>query len=481
MSDIGSPKKLNWVEHKLYERTHKAIPHDERVDAYYRNGTPPTRSGMVHGHKSNLIPAMPSALNPPLQLDKALLAPNKTGPDGAKESSHKRDPHGRFSQTQATGPQSAAAQDLAEQRRQAFAARSKVTTKGLEGLGQQPQGTVPTASTAIDPQAEGRVSALGMTQSGMPVYEDPYHSDHGKFSATDHQDAANIHADEATSAKMSGDTNDSMMHEQKANVHRELAGDSQSPMERLIAQYGGNQSAQMPSSQGQAPQQQMQPQAPNQQQKPSSAQGVPADFRQMSKASPNTAYGKEDPMDNLLKPQGMPDQNKPMMWPPSWPGPKPAMFDTRTGMSVGPQTMVGRPASAYSMSPTGVPVDSPMNAPAGPSISPNAAGPANTPAADGRTFAPPAQGPFVDAQADTDPQQGTEIPFDQMLGMLGDKNAGDDPAAPTNADGAGYPPPPQPGAESSPKHTLPNKGEDSEDKDAPPDALKSLARWLRGR
>lgn len=329
ISDLGSPKPLNWKTPEFASQDIQKSTWDSRIEQHNRFGTPPTRRGGYHGQASGLQPGVPAEMNPPLTVSKALLAPPKieNGQVSAQKP-RKRDPGGKFATNQSAGKQSAAQEDSVDRQRQAklSSARQKTALnpewagKTRMGMTNKPVGkalgpdeSMPPqdpAKSPGDPMANERYSQaggqqLGRSPSGMPIYDDPYHPEHEGFSQEDHNAAAEMHDRKSVDAQDRGNHVEAIMCQQKAGIHRNMAADSQIPMERVIQNLAGPQQQGMPQS--------------------------------IQRSLPG-AGDEMNPMDKFLSAQHQEDQGKPVFGDRFSAGPQPGKIDNRTQDPVGPQT-----------------------------------------------------------------------------------------------------------------------------------------------
>lgn len=329
INDLGSPKPLNWKTPEFTSQETRKSSWSERIEQHNRFGTPPTRRA-----HSGLEPACPPEMNPPLTVGKALLAPPKVEAGQVKpQKPRKRSPDGKFSTNQSAGKQSAAQEDSTDRQRQAKlnAARQKMalnpewagktrlgmTKKGAMGGGVTPEESMPPldpAKSPGDPMAGEQTAmqeeqAMGRAPSGVPIYDDPYHPEHEGMTPEDHNAAAEMFDRKAVEAQERGNHVESIMCQQKASIHRNMAADSQLPMERMVQNLAGPQSAPPPSSQQQG----------------------------FGKALPG-AGDEMNPMDKFLSTQHQEDQGKPIFGDRYSPGPQPGKIDNRTQSPIGPQT-----------------------------------------------------------------------------------------------------------------------------------------------
>lgn len=313
MSNFGSKRPLNWNPANLPESNlEKSLTHEEKLAAHLRKGAPPTNPGSFYGVKSVLTPAIPQELNPPLVLEKALLVPIKTGPGGKKELPRKRDEHGKFAEAQQTGTQSAAVDDAAENEREARGAATKIQN-GVRKGGNLP-GMTDSSLMANNPVTQNK-PPIGLSLSGGLIHDDPYHPDHGAFTPEDHMQAGNLHDQNAQASSSTGDLAGAAEHQQKAAIHRQLAEDKKSPMERF-----SNNMAKDPNKQA-----------------VKSLNPFDWFFQQQHANQP----GFNTPNMNGVQPPmgGTPtDQNKPNLGNMTGQGPSPGMINTQTGTGMGPQT-----------------------------------------------------------------------------------------------------------------------------------------------
>ena len=357
----GSKKPLNHKPIVLPESTEKSLSWQEKVEKFYRGGSPITKSGDFNGAKSNLHPKVPKELNPPI-LVKA-LGGNTTPKPGAAgpQYGRKRDEHGRFSETQSAGSESAAHEDLAN------AERDQREAERQMGIVHEKREKKPfisknfnssIGSSPLDmpmPQQSQMDQPVASTMSGMPVYDDPFHQEHQGFGPNEHNEAANIREQMSMDAAGSGDQMGAMQHSQAAEAHRDLANDSMSPMERKVDQMPGQQMS--PPSFGQQPQSppmdfdsQQQSSPPPQQEQPPMNFGDDTEEPSMEEGSPEEQPEEEESQNPFKK--GIDDgarkfdnfldvnrkfQNKPLM-PPANPGPSPGMVNSQTAQPTGPQT-----------------------------------------------------------------------------------------------------------------------------------------------
>lgn len=407
--NYGSKKKLNWHEPEYNEKTVKSVPHSERVDQLRRFGTPPTRRGAYNGHSPGLSPSTPSEVTPSLYVNKAVLQPVKYGPGGKKEFERKRDPSGRFAPSQQAGEQSTAEEDSTDEQRQvrlrearardsirqakqqaARAARGQKTkpAEATVGGGRKPT-TKHTAQTkkampslpgsqqadSFNSANDAPSNAIGATNSGLPVFDDPYNSQHENYTPADHAEAADLNNQLAQQAQQSGDQMSAQKYQNNAAVHQEMAGENQAPGDRFLDNLMGQDpgqpgSAMGPSTDsgmmsgqdpGMVPDQQagmdpgMGQTDPMQQQQAGMQQPGYDQFANPMGAIPNNfsaddlqnfvAPGGQEPIQDFTDPNQAPpmnaDMNKPLA-PGPQSGPKPGMVSTDTGDPVGPQTAEGQ-------------------------------------------------------------------------------------------------------------------------------------------
>lgn len=287
--DVGSPVPLNWTTPTFNIKKAKKTGWDQATEEFSRHGTPLTTRGSFNGVMPGIQPAPPSS--PKLVIKKAVLAPVKTTTTGTKpQLGRRRDEHGKFTESASAGPQTTAQDDAARAEREAKRASSRRMTKTMEGF-----------NSFNKEQAPPQQEAMGNVPSGLPLYDDPYHPEHQDFTAEDHLSAAEMHIREAQEAMSSGDQQTAMMGQQKAGIHKELASDLASPSERAMSTLSDATAAPQPGSMPGA-----------------------AEFM--------------NPLERFLKPQHQEDQGKPLM-PDRAGGPKPGMFNTRTGLPVGQQSV----------------------------------------------------------------------------------------------------------------------------------------------
>lgn len=362
--DIGSlvPLNLHLRRSVMPSPVQKSESHEARIANASRAGTPPTRWGMYHGTMPSTTPGTPDALNPRLYIGKAVIDPAQAGTGSGDSAQRKRDPStGKFAQAQSTGQQSTAEEDLAAQQRAARLSQQRYQ-KALQNAGmgqeqpaqQQPmkpqnqggaagggmpqlarpkpanpmqqagvpasppgQGMAGINNAMGDDQMQGGDQAIGQTQEGMPIYDDPYHPEHSNFTPDQHQAAADLHNQQAEMHTSSGRIPTALDHQLKARIHTDLAQDGSSPMQRMLSRQG----------------------------MPGQAQGQ---GNQMPGAVPPGGAPVENPMDDFLtqmsdkKPgnkNAIEDQNKPNFGQPQDnQGPLPRMTNTNTNSPVGPQS-----------------------------------------------------------------------------------------------------------------------------------------------
>ncbi len=344
MSNVGSAKPLYRLNISSIVPETKHTNWQTQARTIVSNGTPPTIiSGGVNGRRTGLFPNIIAANIPApglfikkskceevkgiedklfedkedleKKVEKALTRPTK-GSSRNDKVGRKRDEHGKFSKDETSGTQSTAQEDMQQLKRTLRREGMKVnkkaknwnTLKGYDKWAYRGKSSVK-KSIGANPLVQERMSVqgdqnahtndneppIGQTNSGAPIYSDPYHQAHQSFGPEDHQMAA-MFQDGAYSQQMEGgNTIQALGAQQKANIHRMLAEQARSPSERAfmrIMQQQGN-----------------------------------------------------DPMDNYMSGQGAntdPDMNKPA-GPPDGEhqGPVPGMVNSFTQGAVGPQTDAG--------------------------------------------------------------------------------------------------------------------------------------------
>lgn len=358
MSDLGSRKPLNFklTNITVYQEPEKNW--DTKIDEHYSKGivgssSPPVIiGGNKDGRRTSLSKAVPNAINPDLVLDvnKAVLTPVKTDPDGKRQFARKRDDNGKFAPNQNLKIQTTAQDDAASQERDAKLARTRMKDKlegndpdkgkvtfAHKGFGDGNPSGIQNVSGMNPTQGANQGNVIGQTDQGLPIYDDPYNPAHAGFTQQDYQKAAQI-------MMQQGDS-------QKANVFQQLSQDSGSPMERMGQQApaAAGQSSMQQAVQtmkslnpfnwffqqqhAQAPGAGGMPGMPNQNTVPGAAPGG------MPPGGPPQAGGMQGAPPN-------PNQNQPQL--PGLPGsdtgmrngPVPGMINTQTGTGLGPQTNV---------------------------------------------------------------------------------------------------------------------------------------------
>ena len=338
LGDYGSNVPLNLRQRQIPEAyVVKSASHDERMWSESRAGTPPTRRGMLQGTMPLLSPGRSPALNPALYLGKAVIDPSAAGSGAFDATPRKRDPKtGKFTEAPASGQQSSAEDDASAAAGVAHLAAKRVASKAFgddAAAGGPPQlarpkpatmgeqagipGAPPGAGSPMDGQMDAGASGapIGTTPDGAPVYDDPYHPSHSQFSPDQHQAAAQMHTQQAEMASSSGRIPTALDHQLKARIHGDLANDSKSPMERVLARQG------MPGATENDPMDDFLTQLPDQQ------------------------PGAQNAMS--------PNQNKPLGGDQTQ-GPLPRMMNTDTGTPVGPQSQSMQHAGTVSQ-PQGMP------------------------------------------------------------------------------------------------------------------------------
>lgn len=379
--DIGSIVPLNLAQRSepFVDRIYKSESHDERMWSASRAGTPPTKRGAYNGAMPATLPSVPQHLNPQLYLGKAVINPAEAGGGTRDATPRKRDPAtGKFSEAPAAGQQTTAEEDASDSARAAKLSQRRYGTKSItekafgdsptsgDGSNQsspmlnRPKPPVPAQAPGMGNLAGGSMGTaqaapgaqpMGQAPDGMPIYDDPYHPEHGQFTPEHHQAAADLHSQQADMATNSGQIPSALDHQLKARIHGDLASDSKSPMERVLSRQG------MPGVEQQGGQ--GMPPSPG---APQPGMGMPPQSNQMqgsgmdsfmndvgnSGAPPNPNTPQNDSMDNFLTQlpdaqpgqQNMnPDQNKPNLGTSEGnQGPLPRMINTNTGSPVGPQS-----------------------------------------------------------------------------------------------------------------------------------------------
>lgn len=349
MSDYGSNKPLNKHVTILPEaKIFKAISAEDRVAEEARAGTPPTsRWGGVNGSPTNwMLPVTPQN-NPQLYLGKAMpptmptmpmpkppmpmarsIAPTEEEVEVAKAFA-KALGIPSIPQQQQQAPNLANPKPNPMMQAPGMGAGMSGSPPGMAGMA---QGAGIKQGIGNDPSQQTRgqglpaIPPMGTTQSGMPIYDDPYHPEHANFGPQEHSEAANLHMQQSDMATSSGRIPNALDHQMKARIHGDLAEDNQSPMERMNSRNHPY------------------------------PEGDPMDqfINQMPQASPNNNPGN-----------GSPDQQKPIFNDPSMQqGPKPGMYNTDTNSPVGMQTNhpqhAGTVSKPQGMPPVGNGTDEPI-------------------------------------------------------------------------------------------------------------------------
>jgi protein transport protein SEC24 len=277
MSDYGSIKRLNWKDPVLPEHMQKSQSHAERTEVHHRYGTPPTRRGPSFFQPNPYVPE----LNPPLYLSKNLGGMQVPLKPQAPQMPGQMPPGGQ-----------------------------------VPGMGSQAGG-----QSQVPNQ-----QPIGMSNSGMPIYPDPFHPAHKDFGKDDHEAAAAQHEKLAAG---SGNPQEMSQHLQASAAHKQMGADSQSPMERFAGKFGQQQGGMNVPMQGQ-----------------------PAGGRTPMPGMPGQQPGQQPGMQGQHP--GMPPGQQPGMQhgqPPGMPGQQPGMMGQRPPMGM-PGQQPGMPPQP-GMSPGG--------------------------------------------------------------------------------------------------------------------------------
>lgn len=229
----GSKKPLNYGQKTAPIPEHKDAPKNlvSRVSEHFRAGTPITRKGSFQGYFPRLYPnADAPELSPTWtlggELQKSvdnlnlLVSQREAALDHAFVKAMGEPNVPRKPQNQNGFGQS---QQKPEQARDANA-----QIPGANQTGQQ-----------LGNQQSLQQQPIGTTQSGLPIFADPYNSAHQQFEVQDHLDAAQ---------QLGG---------AQGALHAQIALDKQSPMDRAsqrFGQQGQDQDAQGQDQQGHEPQ-----------------------------------------------------------------------------------------------------------------------------------------------------------------------------------------------------------------------------------
>jgi hypothetical protein len=242
--NYGSIRRLNWVQPKFDEKVTKSIPHSEAGDVSRGNGNPPTRGG-----HTALRPAVRTDYGPELYLGKAVRQAIKYGPGGA-QFQRKRDSTGKFAPAQDAGAQSTAEEDQVDQQRDAKLRRHRqldqLQGRGNPSVGQSnaKKSMIPGVSGADVPENsvnDGSSQMIGTTTSGMPIYDDPYHSAHQQFGQQEHQEAADASSQMAQQKQAAGDMAGAAQSQAAAQAHQQQGIDGTSPGNRFMDNLFGQQ------------------------------------------------------------------------------------------------------------------------------------------------------------------------------------------------------------------------------------------------
>lgn len=475
--NYGSIKPLNWVDPLPDEKAAiKSIPHKERIESYYRAGTPPTRRGAFHGHKPLFSPPLDSTdVGPSLYIDKAVRMPVKYGPGGKPQFQRKRDASGKFAPEQQVGAQSTAEEDSDKLEREARlrAARNKESLRQTKMRAQEAKKGMDGSSTSVKlpgmNEAEASLSGsddsysnqIGSTNSGLPVFDDPYHSSHEEFSPADHQEAADLNNMLAQQYQSSGDMRSATKYQNNASVHNDMVNESSPPGDRFLDNLLNQQSQ---GQEGMAPDQQSpgageitpdmnqfsDPLGTDPQFDPSGLSNFVSPAPPSSSLDSAPPPGQEDPMSAFTDPNSV-DQNKPLGGGMNE-GPKPNMVDNRTGEPTGPQTEVGQasnPMNQGEQSPT-----------------PDSMG-------QGAEDQPPIDG-FSPGQDPMGPEQDADTQVIDLDEMLGDEEFESEDSTPQDDDGEDQESVPDSHAGAPGPTSEFDRGSFSEDEESDDDTLKAL-------
>ncbi len=363
--DFGSKKPLNFKKSNMGVYQEPESSWDTKIDEFHNKGVsgsnpmPIIRGGSKNGIQTSLSKGMPKELNPDLVLEededteKAVLTPVKIDSSGRKQLGRKRDGTGKFAPSENLKIQTTGEEDAEKQQRAAQAAKKKQNNPkdgmAMKGMNPTMDGTPsnittgqPSGQGTQDPNQMGQGgNVIGQTNSGMPIYDDPFNPAHAAFTDQDYTMAAQL-------MQQMGDS-------QKATIFQQLAKDAQSPMDRFSKPADPSQG--MGDIQGQQSMQQ----AANamkslnpfnwffQQNHPTGAPATtgmpgadPTTFNQNTQMAPmnSNATGQAPVGAGMEGSSGMPPNFSAPMDPnmQGRQGPAPGMINTQTGTGMGPQT-----------------------------------------------------------------------------------------------------------------------------------------------